>query len=134
MGSSKTVTNMRMSPTCACGEIINVVPALHCPRVGYTLMRHNDIRDTFAKLLNEVCDAVGVEPCHQILQGETFANRSTTTDDDARLDIKANGSFNSRFSRTFFEGKVFYSYAKSCPKRFHICFSNLDSKSVYALF
>ena len=72
-------------------------------------MRHNDIRDTFAKLFNEVCDAVGVEPCHQILHGGSFANRSTTTDDDARLDIKANGSFNSRFSRTFFEVKVFYS-------------------------
>ena len=44
---------------------------------------HNDIRDSFANLLNEVCDDVEVETCLQTLQGETFAYRSTTTDDNA---------------------------------------------------
>ena len=47
---------------------------------------------------------------------ETFANRTTTIDDDARLDFKANGFFDSRFSRTFFDVKVFNPYAKSCPR------------------
>ena len=55
---------------------------------GYTHNRHNDTRVSFVNLLIEVCDDVEVEPCLQTLQGETFANRSTTTDDDARLDIK----------------------------------------------
>ena len=45
---------------------------------------------TLANLLNEVCDDVEVEPCLQTLQGKTFANRFTTTDDDGRLYIKAN--------------------------------------------
>ena len=90
--------------------------AFHCPKAGYTHIRHNDIRDSIANLLNEVCDDVEVEPCLQSLQVETFANRTTTIDDDARLDIKANGFFDLRFSRTFFDLKVFNPYAKSCPR------------------
>ena len=81
-------------------------------------MRHIDIRDS-AKLLSEVCD-VEVEPCHQTLQGETFANRTTVTDDGAQLDFKANGFFDSRFSRMFVDVKVFDPYAKSCPKSIQI--------------
>ena len=65
-----------------------------CAKGSYTHIRHNDIRDSFANLLNEVCD-VKKEPCLQALQGETFANRSTTIDDDERLNIKANGLFDS---------------------------------------
>ena len=106
---------VRLPSRCACGEKCNVAHALHCPK-GYTNIRHNDIRDSFANLLNEVCDCVEVEPCLQCLQGETFANRTTTFDDDARLDIKANGVFDSSFSRTFFNVKVFNPYAKSCPR------------------
>ena len=41
---------------CACGENFNVAHALHCPKGGYTHIRHNDIGDSFANLLNEVCD------------------------------------------------------------------------------
>ena len=107
---------VKLPSRCACGENFNVAHVLHCPKGGYTHIRHNDIRDSFANLLNEVCDDVEVEPCLQSLQGETFANRTTTIDDDARLDIKANGFFDSRFSRTFFDVKVFNPYAKSCPR------------------
>ena len=71
---------------------------------------------TLANLLNEVCDDIEVEPCLQTLQGETFANRTTTIDDDARLDITANGFFDSGFSRTFFDVKVFNPFAISCPR------------------
>ena len=77
-------------------------------------IRHSDIRDSFASLLNKVCDDVEVEPCLQSSQGETFAH------DDARLDMKANEFsrtfFGSSFSRTFFDRKVFIPYAKSCPR------------------
>ena len=71
---------------------------------------------TFANLLNEVCDDVEVEPCLQTLQGEIFANRTTTTDDDARLDIKYNGLFDSRLRRTLFDVKMLTPYAKTCPR------------------
>ena len=45
-----------------------------------------------------------------------LSSNSTTTDDDARLDIKANGLWGSRFNRTFFDVKIFNPHAKSCPK------------------
>ena len=75
-------------------------------------MRHNEIRDTFANLISEVCFDAEIEPKLQSLQGESFVNNSTTTDEDARLDVKANGLWGSRFSRTFFDVKVFNPHAK----------------------
>ena len=78
-------------------------------------MRH-DIRDTFAELMNEVCYDVEIEPHLQSLQGESFDHRTTTTEDEARLDIKANGLWETRFSKTYFDVKIFNPLAKSCPK------------------
>ena len=50
-------------------------------------MRHYELRDSFANLLSDVYYDVEIEPHLQQLQGETFALKSTTTDDDARLGI-----------------------------------------------
>ena len=58
---------VKLPSICACNEPFTVSHALHCPKGGYTHIRHNDIRDSFANLLNEVCDEV--EPCLQNLQG-----------------------------------------------------------------
>ena len=66
--------------------------------------------------MNEVCNDVEIEPHLQSLQGESFDNKTTSTEDDARLDIKANGLWGSRFCRTFFDVKIFNPHAKSCPK------------------
>ena len=41
--------------------------------------------------MSEVCFGVEIEPKLQSLQGESFVNNSTTTDEDARLDVKAKG-------------------------------------------
>ena len=79
-------------------------------------MRHNEIRDTFATVMKEVCFDVEIEPKLQPLEGESFDYKTTTTDDEARLDIKANGLWESRFRRTFFDVKIFNPLAKSCPK------------------
>ena len=57
-----------------------------------------------------------IEPKIQPLEGESFHKKTTTTEDDARLDIKANGHWRGRFSRTFFDVKIFNPHAKSCPK------------------
>ena len=92
--------HVKLPLRCAFGENFNVAHALFCPRGGYTHIRHKDIRESFADLLNEVCNDVEVERCLQCLQGETFANRTTTIDDDARLNIKANGFFDSRFGES----------------------------------
>ena len=64
---------VKLPSTFAC-EIFNLAHALHCLKVGYTHIRHNDIQDPFANLLNEVCDDFAIEPCRQTLLGESFAN------------------------------------------------------------
>ena len=74
--------------TCACGQYCDLTHALHCAKGGYTHMRHNEIRDTCATLMSEVCFGVEIEPKLQSLQGASFVNNSTTTDEDARLDTK----------------------------------------------
>ena len=79
-------------------------------------MRHDEIRDTFAKIMKDVCFDVEVEPKLQRLEGESFEYKSTCTEDEARLDIRANGLWDSLFSRTFFDVKIFNPLAKSCPK------------------
>ena len=77
-------------------------------------MSHNEIRDTFANLMKGVCFDVELEPKLQPLEGESFDNRKTTTEDEARLDIKANGLWETRFNRTFFDVKILNPHAKSC--------------------
>ena len=99
--------------TCACGQSFDLTDAFHCARCGYTHMRNNEIRDTFATFMSEVCFDVEIEPKLQSLQGESFVNNSTTTDEDARIDVKANGLWGLRFSRTFFDVKVFNPHAKT---------------------
>ena len=39
---------------------------------GYTHVRYNEIRDTIANLMNEVCHDVEIEPKLQPLQDESF--------------------------------------------------------------
>ena len=58
-------------------------------------------------LLNEVCYDVEIEPHLQSLQGESFDHRTTTTEEETRLDIKANGLWETRFSKTYFDVKIF---------------------------
>ena len=50
------------------------------------------------------------------VEGESFDNKTTTTEDETRLDIKANGLWEARFNRTLFDVKVFNPHAKSCPR------------------
>ena len=66
--------------------------------------------------MNEVCYDVEIEPHLQSLQGESFDHRTTTTEDEARLDIKANGIWETRFTKTYFDVKIFNPLAKSCTK------------------
>ena len=62
-----------------------------------------------AQLLTEVCFNVGVEPHLQTLTGEFFNEKTANTEDNARLDIKAQGFWGS----AFFDVRVFNPYASS---------------------
>ena len=99
---------------CPCGKDFSLTHALHCAKGGYTHLRHNQIWDVFANLIDVVCHDVQIVPKLQSLDGEIFSSNSTTTDDDARLDIKANGGWGSRFNCIFFDVKIFNPHAKSC--------------------
>ena len=101
---------------CPCGKKFSLTHALHCAKGGYMHLRHNEIREVFAKLIDDVCHNVQIVPKLQSLDEEIFSRNSTTTDNDARLDIKANGLWGSGFNRTFFDMKIFNPRAKSCPK------------------
>ena len=107
---------VKMPSLCACIENFTVAHALHCPKGGYTQMGHNERLDSFANFLCDVCHDVKIEPHLQPLQGENFPLKSTTTDDDARLDIQANELWESRFNKTYFDVKIFKPLAKSCPE------------------
>ena len=102
--------------TCACGADFYLAHALHHAKGGHADIRHNEIRDTFANLMKEVCHDVEIEPKLQPLQGESFVNNSTTTQDEARIDLKANGLWGSRFSRAFFDVKIFNPHAETLRK------------------
>ena len=63
---------------------------LHCLKSRQNL-RHNGIHDHKNNLLDEVSDDVEFELCLWTLQGYSFANRNTRTEDLAKMGIRLNG-------------------------------------------
>ena len=78
-------------------------------------MRHNELRDSFANLLSDVCHDVEIEPHLQSLHRETFPFKSTT-DVNAGLDIKINRLWKSSCNKIYLDEKIFNPLAKSCPE------------------
>ena len=71
----------------ACGAPFSISHELSCPKGGFVIQRHNDLRDITAKALSEVCHDVQVEPPLQALNSETLSLRSSITFDEAGLDF-----------------------------------------------
>ena len=67
--------------TCACGTNFSIEHALSCPKGGFTITRHNEIRDLTANLLTEVCNDVSLEPNLQPLDGESLSGACSNTQD-----------------------------------------------------
>ena len=57
---------------CPCGKKFSHIHALHCAKGRYTQLRHNEIRDVVANLMDDVCHDVQIEPKLQSLDGEIF--------------------------------------------------------------
>ena len=98
---------------CECGTSFTVEHVLSCPRGGFPIVRHNEIRDVTANLLTEVCHDVRSEPELQPLSGEAMAGATSNTSDGARLDIAVNGFWGGRFERTHLDVRVFNPHAPS---------------------
>ena len=96
---------------CVCGNNFSVEHAFSCPCGGYTIYRHNDIRDVTVSMMSTVSWDVTIEPQLQPAAGEEFPYRTANTDDDARLDIKASGFWGDRHQDTFFDIRVFNPFA-----------------------
>jgi hypothetical protein len=96
--------------TCKCGRTFTIHHASSCKVGGFIHMRHNDVRDITAKLLDEVCHNVAIEPALIPLSGEHLHLRSANRAEEARLDVSASGFWN-RGQRAFFDVRVFDSSA-----------------------
>ena len=91
---------------CICGDEFNISHALSCKKGGFVTLRHNELRDITAKLLDEVCVDVKREPRLIALNGEQMRYKTANRSDEARLDISATG-FWTPGQRAFFDVRVF---------------------------
>ena len=90
---------------CACGKRNSPDHALDCKLGGFVHIRHNNIRDTEAKLMKEVAHDVKIEPMLQPVSNPSDLNKGTITADSARLDVSARGIF-CKFENTFFDVRI----------------------------
>ena len=67
------------------------------------------------KFVSDLFHDVKIEPHLLPLKEETFALRSSETDDEARLDIKASGLWESKFNEAYFDIVINW-LAKICPE------------------
>ena len=89
---------------CVCGKDNDIDHCLTCKRGGYVIMRHNALRDAEAKLLEEACKDVKLEPALIPIDDEILPN-GTTVQDRAKLDISARGLWNP-LEKVFFDVRV----------------------------
>ena len=66
-----------------------------------------------AELLSEVCTEVCIEPRLQPLSGEHLSLATAIREDNARLDIAANGFWGGNTERAMFDVRVFNPFAPS---------------------
>ena len=97
-----------MPAYCGCGKENDIDHSLSCKKGGFIILRHNNIRDTTAKLLEEVCYDVQIEPMLIPISGENEevydAVRGNVAE-HARLDVAARGVW-SQYDRSFVDIRV----------------------------
>ena len=79
----------------------------------FLFARHNEICDSIAHLLKEICHDVCIEPGLQPLTSESLSYCSAVADDGARLDIAAHCFRSILHQRAYFDVRVFNPYAPS---------------------
>ena len=116
----------RLPRNCVCGKAFTVDHSMICPYGCFPTLHHNELHDTTAKLLTEVCHNVGTEPMLQPLSGEVLQRRSANCDDGARLDIVADNYWGNGL-RAFFYVRVFHPMALSyCQTRLDSCYRSRE--------
>ena len=110
-----------MPKFCACGKENSLDHALSCGTGGYTIMRHNWLRDTEAKILKEVCNDVQTEPKLIPTSCELMSKNST---DGARLDVSARGLW-SLGEKTMFDIRITHPTSPT--------YMNMEMTNIYKL-
>ena len=116
---------------CACGSKFNVEHSQQCPRGGFIIQRHDEVRDVLRDCLNETkcSDIWGETPLMSLSehQRQFLSGRYATSnvEEGARLDLSARG-FWGRRQRAFFDVRVYNPNAPS--------YSNQSPKDLYRRF
>ena len=102
---------------CACGAANSLTHCLDCKLGGFVTMRHNEVRNVFAKLLNKAgCKSVEVEQQLLPVEGELDNIKGVEKGDESRMDVTAVG-FWGALQRAFFDVRVFDPFAPSYAKK-----------------
>ena len=73
---------------CVCGQGFTVDHTMNCATSGFPTLRHNKLRNFTAA---EFCHNVTIEPVLQPLSGEAFHYATAKVEDEACLDVSAQG-------------------------------------------
>ena len=85
---------------CACGSTNSITHCLDCKLGGFVTMRHNEIRNVFAKLLSRAgCKSVQIEQQLLPVEGELDGLKGVEKGDESRMDVTAVGFWGSRRMR-----------------------------------
>ena len=106
-----TLSALNRPKQCVCGETNNINHCLTCKRGGYVSMRHDSLRNTTAKLLEQVCSDVYPEPPLINVAGEQLPP-GTNLKDGTRLDVSAR-NFWTPLDRAFTDIRVLHPQAPS---------------------
>eukprot|EP00117_Sycon_ciliatum_P006295 scpid69681/ scgid9895/ len=98
-----SVATVTLTSPMPCPAVLGASPVFATTRSGTSRLMF------CAQVMHGVC----TEPMLQPVTGEKFRLLSTTTADQARLDVAANGIWGGRFERTFLDIRVFNPYAAS---------------------
>ncbi len=101
---------------CACGSDNSINHSLTCKTGGYSIFRHNMVRDVIAETLRETCKDVKTEP--ELIPIDTdYRNQpSENTAEKARLDVSSVGLW-SPLQKNFMDIRVFHPNAPSYQKK-----------------
>jgi hypothetical protein len=106
-----TLSALNRPKQCVCGESNNINHCLTCKCGGYVSLRHDSLRNTTAKLLDQVCSDVYPEPPLINVAGEQLPP-GTNVQDGARLDVSAR-NFWTPLDRAFTDIRVLHPQAPS---------------------
>ncbi len=106
-----------VASVCVCGQQNSVNHALICKLGGYVSLRHNNLRDTTAELLQShgICKDVQIEPSLLPVSGEILTT-GTITSEDAKLDVSARNIW-SPLAKAFVDIRVFHPQAPTNSAR-----------------